>query len=62
MKLSWTTSRMLALTAVVLVAAGATVAIGTPRGAFEPMLGPEWQCSRTVLFLTTCSHAGVRPE
>jgi hypothetical protein len=61
MKFSWTASGMLALTAVVL-AAGTTMAISTPRGVFEPMLGPEWQCSRTVLLVTTCSHSKVRPE
>ena len=57
MNVGWTTSRLFALTAVVLLAAGATMAIGTPRGVFEPTLGQEWQCSRTLLLVTTCSHA-----
>ncbi|TYL83908.1 hypothetical protein FXB40_45760 [Bradyrhizobium rifense] len=62
MNTHWTTSRMFALTAVVLVAAGATMAIGTPRGVFEPTLGQDWQCSRTLVLVTTCSHSSVRPE
>ncbi|MGY4601283.1 hypothetical protein ACVWXL_009029 [Bradyrhizobium sp. GM22.5] len=39
MKWKLTTYRMLALTAVVLVAADTTMAIGTPRGVFEPTFG-----------------------
>ena len=56
MEFDWTTSRMLALTAVLLVAAGAIIAIGTPRRVFEPTLGQDWQCSRSMLLMTTCSH------
>lgn len=62
MNASWTTSRMFALTAVVLAAAGATMAIATPLKVIEPTLGKDWQCSRTLLLVTTCSHSGVRPE
>ena len=60
MKRSLTTYRMLALTAVVLVAAG--MVISTPRGVHEPMLGSDWQCSRTMLLVTTCAHSSVRSE
>lgn len=62
MQFNWTGSRMLALTAILVVAAGTTVAIGARRGVVEPMLGPDWQCSRTVLVVTTCSRSTVRPE
>ena len=62
MKWKLTTCRLFAVTVVVLVAAGATMAIGTPRGVIEPTLGQEWQCSRTLLLVTTCSHSSVRPE
>jgi len=55
MKWNLATYRMLALTAAVLVAAGTTMAIGTPRGVPEPMLGSDWQC-RTMLLVTTCAH------
>lgn len=58
---NWTTSRMFALTAVVLLAAGATMAIGTPLKVIEPASGKDWQCSRTLLLVTTCSHSIVRP-
>jgi hypothetical protein len=36
------------------VAAGAAVAVGRPHLVSEPLLGKEWQCSRTVFFVTTC--------
>jgi hypothetical protein len=62
MKWNLTTYRMLALAAVVLVAAGTTMAIGTPRGVDEPMLGSDWQCSRTMLLVTTCAHSSIRSE
>jgi hypothetical protein len=62
MKLNWTTSRMLALATVVLAAAGTTMAIGNSRQVFEPMLGSDWQCSRTMLLVTTCSHLSARSE
>jgi len=62
MKWKFTTYRMFVLTAVVLVAAGTTMAIGTLHGIHEPMLGSDWQCSRTMLLVTTCAHSSVRPE
>jgi hypothetical protein len=62
MKANWTTSRLFALTAVVLVAAGTIMAIGTSRGVTDPMLGPDWQCSRTLLLVTACSHSSVHSE
>jgi hypothetical protein len=55
MKGNLATYRTLALTIAVLVAAGTTMAIGTPRGVHEPMLGSDWQCSRTMLLVTTCA-------
>lgn len=54
MKWNLATYRMLALTAAVLAAAGTS--IGTPRAVPEPMLGSDWQCSRTMLLVTTCAH------
>jgi hypothetical protein len=56
MKWNLATYRTLALTAVVLVAAATTIAIGNPSGFHEPMLGSDWQCSRTMLVVTTCAH------
>lgn len=56
MKWNLATNRMLALTAAVLVAAGTAMVVGTPRGVDELVLGADWQCSRTMLFVTTCVH------
>jgi hypothetical protein len=61
MKVNCTISRLFALTAVVVVVASMTVAIGTSRAVPDPMLGPDWQCSRTLLLVTTCSHLSARP-
>jgi hypothetical protein len=50
----WQRSRMLAITAVFLVGAGAATA-GRSHAISDPILGAEWQCSRTA-FVVTCSH------
>lgn len=62
MKFNWTASRMLALAAVVLVAAVTTIASSQNHGVPEASPGPGWQCSRTMLFATTCSHSAVGQE
>lgn len=62
MKFNWTASQVLALAAVVLVAAVTTIASSYNQGVPEPSLGPGWQCSRTMLFATTCSHSSVEQE
>lgn len=62
MKFNWTASRVLALTVIVLMAAGTTIASSHNRGVPEPSLGPGWQCSRTMWFATACSHSSVGQE
>lgn len=62
MKFNWTASRVLVLAAVVLVAAVSSITSSHNQGVPEPSLGPDWQCSRTMLFATTCSHSSVRQE
>lgn len=62
MKFKWTASRLLAFAAVVLVAAVSTITSSHNQGVPEPSLGPGWQCSRTMLFATTCSHSSVGQE
>jgi hypothetical protein len=57
-KFVWQRSRTLAIAGVALVAAGAAVAVGRPHLVSEPLLGKEWQCSRTVFFVTTCEPVG----
>lgn len=59
MKVNWKTSWVLALPAVVLAAATATIALSRIVVVSESDLGPGWQCSRTMLFATTCSHSSV---
>jgi hypothetical protein len=60
MKFIWQRSRTLAIAAVAMAAAGAAVAVGRPHAVSEPLLGPEWQCSRTAFLVTTCSRNPVR--
>lgn len=62
MKFNWTASQVLTLAAAVLVVAGTTITTSQNRGVPEPSLGPGWQCSRTMLFATTCSHSSVGQE
>ena len=51
---------ILAISVVVL--AGATVSVGSPRSVSEPALGAEWQCSRTAFFITTCARVQQHDE
>jgi hypothetical protein len=60
MKFIWQRPRTLAIAAVVMVAAGAAAAVGGPRLVSEPLLGTEWQCSRTVFLVTTCSQSSEK--
>lgn len=62
MKVNCTASRMLALAAAVLAAAVTTNTSRDNQGVPEPSLGPGWQCSRTMLFATTCSHSSAGQE
>jgi hypothetical protein len=55
MKFIWQRPRTFAIAAVVVVAAGAAVAVGRPHLVSEPRLGTEWRCSRTAFLVTTCS-------
>lgn len=58
MKFIWQRPRTLAIAAVVLVAAAITA--GRPHDVSEPILGTEWQCTRTAFIVTTCSESGER--
>lgn len=62
MKFNWTGSLFLALTAVVLAGAIAAIASSQNQEVSESNLGPDWQCSRAMLFATTCSHSIVGQE
>jgi hypothetical protein len=62
MRFIWQRSRTLAIAAVAMVAAGAAIAVGRPHAVSEPLLGPEWQCSRTAFLVTTCSLSSERTK
>ena len=57
MKIIWQSSRTLAIAVVATVAAGAAVVVGCPHAVSEPLMGPEWQCSRVAFLVTTCSQS-----
>jgi hypothetical protein len=52
-KFVWQRSLTLAIAA--LIAAG--VAVARPHVVSEPLLGTEWQCSRTAFLITTCAQS-----
>lgn len=62
MKFNWTASLVLALTGLVLAAAVAAIASSQNLEVSELNLGPGWQCSRAMLFTTTCWHSIVGQE
>ena len=62
MRFIWQRSRTLVIAAVAMVAAGAAVAVGRPHAVSEPLLGPEWQCSRTAFLVTICSLSSERTK
>ena len=59
MKFIWRRRRTLAIAAVAM-AAGAALFAGRPHVVYEPLLGAEWQCTRTAFLVTTCSHSGEK--
>lgn len=42
---------------VILVGAGVGIALSYPKQVSEPRLGADWQCTRTVFFVTTCTRS-----
>ena len=56
MEFSWQRLRMIAVTGLVLIGCGSTIAVRLSHAVSDPILGADWQCSRTV-FVVTCSHA-----
>ena len=59
MKSIWRRWRTLAIAAVAM-AVGVASYVGRPRVVYEPLLGTEWQCSRTAFLVTTCSHSSEK--
>jgi hypothetical protein len=56
----WQRLSMIAITVGIMLAAGA-IAIARPHTISEPLLGTEWQCSRTA-FVITCNHRLLRRD
>lgn len=56
MKISWQRSTRLAIAVVLLIGSGGVLAIARPHAVSDPVLGLDWQCTRTA-FIVTCSHA-----
>lgn len=56
MKISWQRSIRLAIAVVLLIGSGGVLAIARPHAVSDPVLGLDWQCTRTV-FIVACSHA-----
>jgi hypothetical protein len=54
MRSVWQRSRMIAITAVIVLGTGA-IALARPHPVSEPALGAEWQCSRAA-FVVSCHH------
>jgi hypothetical protein len=55
MGIIWQRSGIIAIAVVIVLGAGA-IGLARPHPISEPVLGTEWQCSRT-LFVLTCSHS-----
>ena len=61
MKFIWQRPRTFVVAAVAIAAAAAAVAIGgRPQVVTEPLLGAEWECSRTAFLVTSCSPSNER--
>ena len=62
MKFVWQRWRTLAIGVGAMLAAGAALAGGRPHVVFEPLLGTEWQCSRTAFLVTTCLQSNEKAK
>jgi hypothetical protein len=59
MEVIWQKSRIIAITVVILLGAGA-IAVARPHAISEPILGTKWQCSRAA-FVVTCTQPRDHP-
>jgi hypothetical protein len=50
----WRRSGIIAIAVGIVLGAGA-IAFARPHPISEPVLGPEWKCSRAA-FVVTCNH------
>ena len=50
-------SKTLGVMALLLILGGSAIAAARPHAVTNPVLGAEWQCSRTLFVLISCSHS-----
>jgi hypothetical protein len=50
-------SKLLGVMAILLTVGGIAIAAARPRAVTIPVLGAQWQCSRTLLVLTSRSRS-----
>ena len=52
----WRRLRTFGVMVLLFIATGTAIAVAHPNAFFNPGLGAEWQCSRTLI-VVTCSHS-----
>ena len=52
----WRRLRTFGVMVLLFIATGTAIAVAHPHAFFNPGLGAEWQCSRTLI-VVTCSHS-----
>jgi hypothetical protein len=57
MEFIWRGWKMLVVMALLLTVGSIAMAAARPHAVTIPVLGAEWQCSRTLFVLTSCSHS-----
>ena len=57
MEFIWRRSKMFIVMALLLTVVGVALAAVRPRPVAIPVLGTEWQCSRTLFVFTSCFHS-----
>ena len=56
-RMSWTRKQLALIAATAAFAsAAAWLSLGSTQASPNSSLGPDWQCSRTALIVTTCSR------
>jgi len=60
MKPNWTPWKWLAVAAATVVVGATGIALSYSQDVSEPRLGPDWQCTESAIFITTCAPPEVR--
>lgn len=59
MRLGSSMSKWIKLAAAALIVGTGVYALGYSEDVPESRLGSDWRCTRTALFVTTCTPAGI---